>query len=472
MGQILTSVPISLRRPGVYSEFEFDANPNSLVPLPKLVVIVAEAKGGTAAFNTPIQIFSATDGDAKLGAGTMSALGCRMAFAVGALRGSTPEVWACPVAEASGGTAAVETITITASSAQAGNLAIQIAGRTINVGVNAGDSATTIAAALAAQIGAIASQLPITASPSSGVVTCTNITKGLNGNDVTYSTVQNVTGVTVAFAQGTAGAGVSDPTNALNALYNQRYHAGCLSNHLAADVALAIAARAVDWGYAQGNYKFYFMGNTASLGTATTLAGDANDFGVGIVTCSGCPNLPVELAASVATSWFSHDAPNFNMDGETLPLVPPSGANAYTDSQIESALAGGLTPLTPAGLMVKVERLTSTETTVNSAPFEPTRDMGNPRTSAELAEQIAIAVATGVPQQTMTATVIADVRDIVVQIDRLFETAGYIENVDTFLPQIIVEVANTPSGRLNAINPHTPVPALHQVVNHNTMFQG
>lgn len=474
MGQVLSTVPISLRRPGVYSQFAFNANPGSLVALPKLVVIVAESKGGSAALGTPIQIFSAADGDAKLGQGTFAALGARMAFAVGALRGATPQVWACPVAEASSGAAAIETITITASSAQAGNLPIVIAGRTINVGVNAGDSATTIAAALQQQIAALASNLPITASPSAGVVTCTHITKGVNGNDTTYAlgTAGAPTGVTVAFAQGTAGSGVADPTAAIDALYDQRYHAVCLSNHTATDIGLAIAAQVVDWGYAQANYKYYFFGNTGSLGTGTTLATDANNFGTCVVTCTGCPNLPIELAVANAASWFSHDAPNYNMDGETLPLIPPSGANAYSDAELETALAGGLTPLVPNGTYVSVVRQTSTETTVNSAPFEPTRDMGNTRTSAELAEQIAIAVATGVPQQTMTATVIAQVRDIVVQVDRIFETLGYIENVDSFLPQIQVEIASSPSGRLNAINPHTPVPALHQVVNHNTMYQG
>lgn len=471
MGQVLSTVPISLRRPGVYSQFTFNANPGSLVAIPKLVVIVAEGKGGTAPFNTSIQVFNAADADAKCGQGTFAALGARAAFAVGALRGTTPQVWVCPVAEPSGGAQAVETITITASSVQAGNLAIQIAGRTINVGVSAGDSATAIGANLQQQIAAIYAQLPITATASTGIVTCTNITKGANGNDVTYATIQAPTGVNVAYAQGTAGSGVADPTAALEALYDQRYHAVCLSNHLAADVALCIADRAVDWGYAQANYKFYFLGNTGSLGTGTTLATDANDFGVGIVTCTGCPNLPVELATMVATSWFSHDAPNWNMDGETLPLVPPSGANAYTDAEVESALGGGLTPLTPSGLYCKVERLTSTETTVNSAPFEPTRDMGNPRTSAELAEQIAIAVATGLPQQVLTPTVLSDVRDIVVQVDRNFETLGYITGVDDWLPQIIAEIASSPPGRVNVINPHTPVGALHQVVNENNMYQ-
>jgi phage tail sheath gpL-like len=471
MGQVLSTVPVSLRRPGVYSQFTFNANPGSLVALPKLVVIVAEAKGGSAAFGTPIQIFSAADGDAKLGQGTFAALGARMAFAVGALRGTTPQVWVCPVAEAGSGAAAVETITITASSAQAGNLAIQICGRTINVGVSAGDSATTIASNLLAQIQANYAILPITATAAAGVVTGTNITKGLNGNDVTYATISAPTGVAVAYAQSTAGSGVADPTTALEALYDKRYHAVCLSNHLAADIALCIADRAVDWGYAQANYKYYFLGSTASLGTATTLAGEANDFGVGIVTCTGCPNLPVELAVAVGTSWFSHDAPNYNMDGETLPLVPPSGANAYSDAQIESALGGGLTPLTPAGLYVKVERLTSTETTVNSAPFEPTRDMGNTRTSAELAEQIAIAIATGLPQQTLTDAVLDDVRDIVVQVDRIFETNGYITGVDGWLPQIIAEISDNPPGRVNVVNPHTPVGALHQVVNENNMYQ-
>ena len=89
---ILSSVPISLRKPGVYSEFEFKDNVGGLIPLPRRVVVVAEAKGGTAAIETPVQIFSLGDADAKLGVGTMANLLVQMCFATGQLRGATPEI--------------------------------------------------------------------------------------------------------------------------------------------------------------------------------------------------------------------------------------------------------------------------------------------------------------------------------------------------------------------------------------------
>lgn len=473
MGQILTQVPVSMRRPGVFSEFEFDQNPNSLVAIAKIIVVVAEAKGGTAPIEQPIEIFSGVDADAKLGQGTPAALGCKAAFATGNLLGSTPRVFACPMAESTG-VQATETITITVpgSPASAGTLSVMIAGVVVNAGVNAGDSPTTIAASLAAAISAQAPSLPVTATAAIGVVTCPNVTKGTNGNDVTYTLLSAPAGVTVALAQSVAGTIVVNPTNALNALYDQRYHGIAFSNHATADIAIALIDQGTSWGFAQANYKFYFFASPASLGTAQALATAANNLAMIVPVCTGIPNLPVAIAAATATAWFSFNAPNQNMDGVQLALMPPTGANAFTDAEVETALAGGLTPLTPSGSFVKIERLVSTVTTFAGAPFEPTREPANTRTSAELSEQIAFAVATGVAQQNMSAEVIADIRDIIIRVDRIFETNGWIENVDDFLGQITAIQASAPSGRINAINPHTPVPPLHQVVNHNTMIQG
>lgn len=469
-GVILTTVPVSLRRPGVYSEFEFVANAQNLIALPNRIVVVAEAKGGTAAFDQAIQVFSEVDADAKCGANTFAATGARMAFATGNLRGSTSEIWVAPVAEPGGGAQATETLTVAVTTAKAGNLTISIAGRLITAGVNANDSANAIATSLQAAIAAKGATLPVVATVGGAVVTCKPPTKGVNGNDIAYAVVEQPVGVTLTPAQSVAGAGVADPTNALNSLYDRRYHGVALSNHTTVDIALLLLARAVDWGYAQANYKFYFMGSRDSLGTAGALQAAANDFGINVTVCEQIPRTPIEIAAAVAETWFAHDAPNFNTDGEVIPLEPPPGAFAFTASEVESALNGGMTPLTPAGSFVKIERLVSTEITVNGAPFEPLRDMAYPRTSSWLAEQIAFAIAS-IQQAVETDDVLTDARDIIVEVDRAAERLGYIRDVDTFLDQIQTVFASSPAGRLNATNPHRVAGPLHQSVVHNTMYQ-
>lgn len=468
---IPSTTPTSLRRPGAYSEFQFLASGQQLVPLPLRVVIVAESKGGTATVETPIQIFSEADADTKLGTGSFAALMARDAFTTAKLKGSSPEIWACPIAEPGGGTAAQETITVTVTTAQAGNVVFTIGKTTITVGVSAGDTQNTIASAIQQAIASLTTVLPVTAAaPGANVVTCVNVTKGVNGNDVPFALVSAPTGVTVAFAQSVAGAGAASISNALNALYDRRYHAVAISNHTSTDITTLLTQRASDWSYTYANYRFYFMGCTGTLGTAQALQAAANDFGIVIVGCDSIPAMPGELAIATAVAEFAREAPNANLDGDVLPFPPPAGSKAWNDSQVESALSGGVTPLTPSGSFVKIERLVTSQTTQNGAPFEPLRDLAYPRTAMFLAEQIAIAFQSGFVQQVMTDDVLTRVRDMVVEKQRACEALGYIRDVDSFVPQIRAEFATSPSGRVVASNPFRPAGPLHQGVFVNVMY--
>src|SRR5690349_25128613 len=98
------SLPTNVRRPGAFSTFVWS---NSLLgALNSLnVAIVAECKGGTAADGSPVQVFNELDADAKAGASTLGALGCRKAFELGKLSGGMPSVYLVPLAEAAGGAA-------------------------------------------------------------------------------------------------------------------------------------------------------------------------------------------------------------------------------------------------------------------------------------------------------------------------------------------------------------------------------
>src|ERR1043166_7276498 len=97
---IVTSIPNNVRRPGAYSEFAFVQAGQSLIPLPLRAVIVAEkTAAGTAALETPIQVFDENDADAKGGQGALAAVLCRTAFQQGKLSGAQPEIWLCPIAE-------------------------------------------------------------------------------------------------------------------------------------------------------------------------------------------------------------------------------------------------------------------------------------------------------------------------------------------------------------------------------------
>jgi phage tail sheath gpL-like len=472
---IQTSVPSSLRRPGVFNEFKFLPSGQSLVATPQRVVIVAESSSaGTATTELPVQIFDETDGDTKLGKGSFAALMARVALAQMKLSGPV-ELWACPAIAPGAGTAAVNTITITGPATESKDLIIRIAGRVINVGVTSGDSANTVAAALEAKIDEYAHLLPVTASVTDNVVTCTVVTKGVNGNDVVLDTVQRPAGIGVAHAQSVAGAGTTPIANPIAALYDKRYHAICFNNHTTGDAAALLVDMAARWGFAQKNYGFAFLGSRDSLGTAQTLQASYNDYRVVIINCEGSPSLPGELAIAAAVAEFSREKPNANLDGERLVCAPPSATLAFTNAEIESALNGGVTPLTPDGAFTKIERLVTTQITLNSALFEPLRDIAFPRTSGYVAEQVDIGFLTGFRQEIITDDpeddIRARVRDMVIGKHRAMQDAKILRNVDDFLPLILVDEALAPSGRLLVTNPFRVAGPLHQGVFINTMYQ-
>lgn len=471
---IVTQTPNTLRRPGAYSEFDFTSGAQALVPLTLRAAIIGEmSAAATAVLETPVQVFNENDGDAKAGVGSIAAIMLRAAFAQARLSGASPEIWLCPIAEAGGGTKAIETITVTGPATASGNIVFTIAGRTITVGVNNGDAQNTIATAIKVALNALATTIPIVATVAANVVSCTATTKGVNGNDVFYalSTTPLPLGVTVVFAQTVAGLGAATITNACNALYDKSYDAVCISNHTAGtDVPILLAQALTAWGFNQKSYRFFFLADNASLGAAQTLQAAANDYRVVVTSCAQTGSLPGELAVVTAIAEFSRTAPNANLDGEPVYVFQPPPPSAYTAAQVESALSGGCTPLTTQGAGMKIERLVTSQISYNSAPFEPVRDIAYPRTAAYLAKQVEINFASKFKQATADNDFLLRVRDMVIGVQRAMETLRYLRDVDTFLPQIQAEYALLPAGRVNISDPFRVAGPVHQAVAVHTMY--
>lgn len=468
---IITSTPSNLRRPGAFSEFAFVQSGQSLIPLALRAVVVAEkTAAGTATIETPIQIFDETDADTKAGQGSLAAVLCRTAFAQAKLSGASPEIWLCPIAEPGGGTATQETVTITVTTATAGTLIFTVAGRPVIVGISAGDAQNTIATAVKNALDAMKSLIPFTAAVAANVVTLTHTTKGVNGNDAAFALVQSPSGVTCTLAQSVAGAGAASITNAIQALYDQRYHAIAISNHTTTDVAAIVLERAASWSYSQKNYRFFFVGERGSLGTAQTLQAAANDYGVLFGSYEQTPSLSGEIAVVDMIAEFAHDAPNVNLDGQRVALYPASGAFAFTAAEIESGLNGGLTVHEPDGAFSKITRMMTSQITINGAPTETVRDIAFPRTAAYRAEQVEIAFRTRFVQESDTQEVRNRVRDMIVEISRAMESLNYLQDVDSFLDQTQVEKSITTTGRYVSAAPFRVAGPLHQLVTKHTMY--
>ena len=467
------SIPTTLRRPGVYTEFVVDSRGTVQIVPVRVAVVAIKSAAGTAAAGVAVQVLDEDHADQLAGRGSQGALLLRACFLQGQRSGqATPEIWFCPMAAPSSGAAtATQTWTVTTTTALAGEVVFRISGRTLIASVAAGDTTATIAASMKAAVDAAAKTLPVTAAVLAGVMTTTAAHAGVHGNDIAYQVVSVPSGVNVVAAAGTAGAGVVDITTTLDAMLDRDYDAIVLGNHGATDISDAVAHNGSAWGYEQARYRHVVIGERGTLATANGLATPANNKTVVVVACEGCPNLPGEMAAMFAVAaWGKVNnagaAPNANLDGEVLYLYPPESADAFTAAEVESALTAGCTPLvrTDEGQAVSVVRAVTTRTVVNGAFDEIEYDLSRSRVQAHVARLTALAIKRNHKQETQDETLLKRMRDTVLAEHRKLAATvpPVLVNVEALKDEITVAYASSLAGRVIIDAPHMGADPHHQ----------
>jgi len=472
-----TGVPSSTRQPGSFVKFDVTTAARGLVSLTRYGALIGmKTASGTKAVATPVLVSSADEADTYFGRNSELALMCRAALAEGRRAGRCPEIWAVAVAPPAG-VAATFTFTITGPATAAGDLIIKIAGRVIRAAVANGDAQNTIAAALknAIDTQAATGDLPVTAGVATNVVTVTFPHIGVNGNDVRVSTESTPTGVACTAAAGVTGTGSYDITASLDVLIDKTYRGVAVANHLAADVtdlATYQTARALPGAKA---WSYSFMGETGTLATATSLASGANSEYQVIANYEQGPAMPGEVAARLMVARLAKEQPNLPLSGYELDLPLPPDAYVYTPSEIESALSAGVTPLTPNATKskMKVERLVTTRTTLNSAPFDALRDLAVHYALSYMGEQYdaAIRVMMSADENKLVdAETKKRIRSKLIEVARAGEEARIVQNVDAHIGEFVVETDATVKSRVNYDTPNSVVPGLEQVAGVMRLF--
>lgn len=478
---IQTGVSPTLLNPQTFHTFSYTLAAPGLTPLEQRVALIgAKMASGTAVAGTVYEIGNSTDSDALFGLGSELALMCRKAFDTIKLNGGVgPKIFAVALAE-SGGVANVKTITGTGAATADGVINFSIAGRRLQAGVRSGDSANTIATAIANAAKAISDNLPVAISVAANVVTLTHNTKGVNGGDVAVTIDSAVAGNTQALVNTVAGTLVTDHQPALDALAPLPFDGLALANHAAADITEVLTDSAARWGYAEKRWRFYFFGEMGSIGTATTLASAANDRSVLIANMPGCLNTAGEMAAALCVKAFSTTRPNANFDGQRLPLSPPPAASVMTPTQIESALAAGLVPLgavldskrNVVDGFATIKRMVTTKTTSGGQPYGLLRDLAVPRTGVYMARQVDAAYeqrfgadAAGPDGTLISDDTVGQVKDMYEGLARAAQDINILKNVDADIAALRVEIDAQVATRLDVDFTYTPVNGLHQLAN-------
>ena len=476
---ITTGVSPLLQRPQTFHQFLYTYATRALIPLPLRVALVGtKSAAGTAIAGQVYEVSDPTLNDTLFGVSSELSIMCRKALQTAAFLGQGPALFAVALTEPGAGTADVRTLTATGTATADGTAVIQIAGRTFQIGIRNGDTAALVGAAIETTLKQYAENLPVVVTRAAGVVTLTAPQKGINGVAMPLVVVSSVPGVTLTPAVSAAGTGVADAQVALDALAPLPFDGVALANHAAADVTQINADIAVRWGYAEKRWRYYFMGEPGSIGTATALTSACNHQALLVNSIEGCPSLPGEMAAALAVGSFSRNRPNANYDGMRLPLTPPPAAMVYTPTEVETAIAAGLTPCTAfvnpftravTDGVVKVERMITAKTTQAGNPFRVLQDLAVSRTGIYLAQQLDVAYgdrfsADANPDGTLlTDDTVDQVRDMCERLLRAAEDAKIIRNVDLDLARLVVERDLMTIGRINVDIPYTVVVGLHQI---------
>jgi len=475
---INTGVPSNLNVPQTFHTFTYLYANRSLISLPIRIALVGmKSSAGTAVNGTIYEVADATQTDGLFGVGSELALMCRMAFAVSAFLQRGPRVYAVSIAEPGASVANVKTITVTGSATADGNAIVRIAGRTYTVGIRSGDVQNTTAANISAKIKENDENNPVATTVATNVVTLTHRTTGVQGGDVTVTADQTVAGVTIAVANTVTGTGTPNIQPAIDALGALKYDGIAFGNHYGADITIINTDITARWGATDKGWRYYFLGEPGTIGTGTSLAASANHQAVVIGSFEGGLNTAGELATALAMATFSRERPNAIYNNLKLPLYPPPAATVYTPTELETAIAAGLTPLSAVidstGAIVagqaKIIRMVTTKTTSGSNPFALLRDIGVSRTGVYLARQLdagyeerfgADANPDGVY---LTDDTLDQVGDLAKSILRACGEATILRNVETDIAKLVYERDLVTIGRANVDLWYTVVVGLHQI---------
>ncbi|HXG47687.1 MAG TPA: phage tail sheath C-terminal domain-containing protein [Methylomirabilota bacterium] len=461
-------IPIDLRVPGTYIEFDNSRAVRGKLSVPgRILAIGQKLAAGTAAANTPVRVDTAALAVELFGRGSMLAL---MAAAIKAANRDT-ELWALPLADNGGGTAAAGTITVTGPATAAGTLNLYVGGKRVQVAVASGDTANTIAAAINAAINADL-DLPVTSTVLAAEVTVTARHKGVAAGkvDLRHSYYQGEklpAGVTLAIVQLTGGAGNPDLATALAALGDAWHNTWVMPYTDATSLSAVETDLANRWGPTKMIESHAFSAEVGTVGDLTTLGNSRNSPHLTIMDAGGSPTAPFIWAAVVAAVDAAETDPA--RPRQTLPLpgllAAPEGARRTLEERNTLLYDGISTHAVDALGGVRIERLITTYQVNAQSLDDPSYlDVTTLRTLSHLRYSARARLATkygrhklandgtrfAPGQAVVTPNVI---RAEIIALFREWEIEGLVENFDQFRDDLVVQRNAEDPNRLDVLIP-------------------
>jgi phage tail sheath gpL-like len=297
--------------------------------------------------------------------------------------GGSP-VYALPVADAGGATAATGTIVVSGTATAAGTLAVYVNGIKVSVAVAVSDAATAVGDAIEAAVNANL-DLPVTASNSTGTVTFTARWAGESSNQISLEINRADTDATPAGLTATVTdmgdvvAGATDPTltTAFGNLGDTWYTE--IAFPYTSDTALdALEASGVARVAPDIKRPFAgFVGYNDTYANLITALGDRNSEWTTMVPVHGSPTPPYMIAAATAAIFarYQQANPGRPMKSLILPGVIEGSTNDSINRDPDTVVkaGGSWTQNTESGLVIVGDLVTTRTTTDAGADTEDWR---------------------------------------------------------------------------------------------------
>lgn len=456
------TIPNSIRKPGVYIEFNTRLAVNTLPGNPQRVLVIGPMLStGTADPLTAVSVFSDDEAASYFGAGSLAA-----SMAAAAIKANSYlQLDVIGIEDGDTGVKAGGSITIKGTATKTGTLSVWIAGTQVAINVESGDKPETIIPALVAAMQQVPELLVTGAyDTENSQLTVACRTYGEWGNGITLKASTTTTGLTLTVVPMAGGEMDPDIQPALDAVFAAGHN--ILICPFSTDTALAaLSEHLTSTGSAmEQRGAVGCAGWTGSLGTGTTLASNVNDGRISIPWYRGSVMLPAILAATYGAVMASEEDPARPLN--TLPLngmdvVDMTQREGRTEQ--ENALHNGLTPIEVGpGNTVQIVRAVSTYTVNAQGVEDPALlDITSIRILDYTRKACRDRISQRFPREKNSTRTPPKVQSELYDVLTKLEDAEILENVAANKDKLIVQKSGTDPNRCDAVIPADVVNGLH-----------
>lgn len=473
--------PGDFRTPGVFVEFDSSRAVRGLAGQEhRVLLIVQRTDEGTVAEGVLVEVQSADQGKEFFGAGS---IGHHMVERAKAANRSN-RIFAIALDDDAAGAAAVGSLLWEGEAEANGTINLLIGGRRVRVAIAAGTDGEGIASAVLDAIDA-APHLAVTAQLDDEIPEEVELTfkhKGLTGNDldlrINYNPGESLPpGVSVTIVQPTGGTTNPDIATALAAIGDAWFNEVVLPYRDADNVTALSQELETRWGPLRQIEGQGFLAMDGTLSALSTFGEDLNSPFLTIVGIQNSPTPSWEIASVLAAIVAAEAQRDPARPMTSLPLrgvLAPTVENEFTLEERNILLHTGISTLIVGSSgQVQINRLITTyQRNASETPDESYLDLNTMLLLGRLRFTLRARVANRYPRSKLAKSgtrfgagepvVTPDIAraDMLTLFDE-WEARGWVEDVDQFKDDLVVEINEDPV-RLDILLPPNLVNPLLQ----------